>query len=179
MGVRDIRGGEIDRNEDFDGFVSTHSRRLLHIAELLVGPVDAEDLVQGVLLRMYRRWPKIEQRDPVGYARRALANAATDGWRGRHGFTEILVEAVREGAAASHGPADANAERDSLLRALAGLTPRERAVMVLRYYEDLDEDHIAADLGIAVGTVKSTYSRALRKLRASHHLTNTHAEAPR
>ena len=168
----------IGRDEDFDGFVATHSRRLLHIAELLVGPVDAEDLVQGVLLRMYRRWSKIEQRDPVGYARRALANAATDRWRRRR-FTEVLVGAVPDGAAASHGPADTNADRDSLLRALAGLTPRERAVMVLRYYEDLREDQIAADLGIAVGTVKSTYSRALRKLRASHHLSHTFEEAPR
>jgi hypothetical protein len=64
-------------DEEFAGFVATHSRRLLHIAELLVGPGDAEDPVQGVLLRMYRRWTKIEQHEPIGYTRRALANAAT------------------------------------------------------------------------------------------------------
>jgi RNA polymerase sigma-70 factor (sigma-E family) len=168
----------IGPREDFDDFVAVQSRRLLHLGELLVGPADAEDLVQGVLLRMYQRWPKIEQRDPVGYARRAVANAATDRWR-RHRFREVLVEMVPDGAAASHGPADTNADRDSLFRALAGLTPRERAVIVLRYFEDLREDQIAADLGIALGTVKSTYSRALGKLRASPHLSNTYEEAPR
>jgi RNA polymerase sigma-70 factor (sigma-E family) len=166
------------RDEDFAGFVATHSRRLLHIAELLVGPGDAEDLVQGVLLRMYRRWTKIEQHEPMGYARRALVNAAIDRWRRRR-FTEVLVEAVPDGADASRAAADANADRDSILRALASLTPRERAVMVLRYFEDLREDQIAADLGIAVGTVKSTQSRALTKLRVSDQLGNTVEEVPR
>jgi RNA polymerase sigma-70 factor (sigma-E family) len=165
-------------DEEFAGFVATHSRRLLHIAELLVGPGDAEDLVQGVLLRMYRRWTKIEQHEPIGYARRALANAATDRWRRRR-FTEVLVEAVPDGADASRAPADTNADRDSVLRALTSLTPRERAVVVLRYFEDLREDQIAADLGIAVGTVKSTQSRALAKLRVSDHLGNTLEEVPR
>jgi RNA polymerase sigma-70 factor (sigma-E family) len=168
----------IGRDEDFNVFVAGTSRRLLHIAELLVGPADAEDLVQGVLLRMYGKWSTIEQRDPMGYARRALANAATDRWRRRR-FTEVLVEAVPDGGDGSHGTADRHADRDSLLRALAGLTPKERAVMVLRYFEDRREDQIATDLGIAVGTVKSTQSRALSKLRASQHLTNTFEEAPR
>jgi RNA polymerase sigma-70 factor (sigma-E family) len=165
-------------DEHFNDFVAAHSRRMLHVAELLVGPTDAEDLVQGVLLRMYGRWAKIEQQDPMGYARRALANAATDRWRRRR-FTEVLVAAVPDGAAGSHGPADLSADHDSLLRALAGLTPKERAVVVLRYFEDLREDQIAADLGIAVGTVKSTQSRALSKLRVSQHLDNTLEEAPR
>ena len=178
-GVGDSSGPPVPcGDEDFAGFVDTHSRRLLHIAELLVGAGDAEDLVQGVLLRMYRRWTKIEQQEPMGYARRALANAATDRWRRRR-FTEVLVEVVPDGADASRAPEDANADRDSLLRALATLTPRERAVMVLRYFEDLREDQIAADLGIAVGTVKSTQSRALTKLRVSNHLGNAVEEVPR
>jgi RNA polymerase sigma-70 factor (sigma-E family) len=168
----------IGRDREFDGFVTTHSRRLLHIAELLVGPDDAEDLVQGVLLRMYRRWTKIDQQDPVGYARRALANAATDRWRRRR-FTEVLVGTLPDSADASRAAADTNADRDSILRALASLTPRERAVLVLRYFEDLHEDRIAADLGIAVGTVKSTQSRALSKLRLSHHLNTSFEGAPK
>jgi RNA polymerase sigma-70 factor (sigma-E family) len=159
-------------DEGFSHFVASHSRRLLHIAELLVGPGDAEDLVQGVLLRMYRRWTKIEQHEPLGYARRALANAATDKWRRRR-FTEVLVGSVPDTVDVSRAPDEANADRDSILRALASLTPRERAVMVLRYFEDLREEQIGADLGIAVGTVKSTQSRALKKLRASDHLDNT------
>ena len=65
-----------------------------------------------------------------------------------------------------------NADRDSVLRALSGLTPRERAVVVLAYYDDLSEAQIAADLGVASGTVKSTRSRALLKLRVSDHLTD-------
>lgn len=153
---------------DFDGFVAGHSRRLLHVAELLVGPGDAEDLVQEVLLRMYLRWARIGQNDPVGYARRSLANASTDRWRRRR-VPEVLVHSVPDSAAASD-QSHADDERAAMLAALAELTPRERAVVVLRYYEDLPEAQIAAELGIAAGTVKSTSSRALQKLRASSHL---------
>jgi RNA polymerase sigma factor (sigma-70 family) len=84
-----------------------------------------------------------------------------------------------DSADASRAAADTNADRDSILRALASLTPRERAVLVLRYFEDLHEDRIAADLGIAVGTVKSTQSRALSKLRLSHHLNTSFEGAPK
>ncbi len=158
-----------DPGTDFDQFVAAHSRRLLHMAELLVGPADAEDLVQGVLIRMYCRWSRIEQQDPVSYARRCLLNATTDRWRHR-ARKEILFEDVPELADASSDD-DVSVDRDSLLRALGRLTPRERAVVVLRYYEDLPEPEIAADLGIARGTVKSTCNRALKKLRVSPHLS--------
>jgi len=153
---------------NFDAFVAMHSRRLLHTAELLIGQGDAQDLVQGVLMRMYVRWAKIEQEDPLGYARRSLANAATDRWRRRR-VREVLVETVPDESATGSDD-NVHADRDSVLRAMSRLTPRERAVIVLAYYEDLTEQQIALDLGIAVGTVKSTRSRALEKLRVSDHL---------
>jgi RNA polymerase sigma-70 factor (sigma-E family) len=162
---------ESAQHETFDGFVAAQSRRLLHTAELLVGPSDAEDLVQSVLMRMYRRWSKIRQQDPVGYARRSLVNAAVD--RSRRGWVkEVLVDSVPEGVQSGHDHGLMNADRDSVLRALSGLTARERAVVVLAYYDDLSEAQIAADLEIAPGTVKSTRSRALSKLRVSDHLTD-------
>ena len=151
---------------DFDVFVAASARRLLHVAELLAGPAEAEDLVQAVLLRMYLRWSVIAQDDPVAYARRSLANASTDRWRRRR--REVLVDEVPDGATRD-GPA--SEDRVNLLRALAGLTARERAVIVLRYYEDLTEKQIAADLGIALGTVKGTGSRALARLRVSPQLS--------
>ena len=155
----------------FDRFVAAQSRRMLHAAELLVGRGDAEDLVQGVLMRMYLRWPKIKQQDPLGYGRRCLVNAAIDRSR-RRMLREVLVESVPEQVPSDQFHGHMNADRDSVLRALGGLTPRERAVVVLGYYEDLSESQIAADLGIAAGTVKSTRSRALLKLRVSDHLTD-------
>lgn len=160
---------ESSRQETFDGFVAAQSRRLLHTAELLVGPSDAEDLVQSVLMRMYRRWSKIRQQDPVGYARRCLVNAAVDRSR-RRWMREVPVDAIPDAVQSGQDHGLMNADRDSVLRALSGLTARERAVVVLAYYEDLSEAQIAADLDIAPGTVKSTRSRALSKLRVSDHL---------
>lgn len=159
----------------FDEFVTAHSRRLLHLAELLVGTVDAEDLVQGALVRMYPRWSRIEQNDPLGYARRCLLNAATDRWR-RRTLKEVPFRDLPDLADPSID-VDMNVDRDSVLRALGRLTSRERAVIVLRYYEDLPETDIAADLGIAPGTVKSTCNRALRKLRVSPHLNAPRASS--
>ena len=155
----------------FDAFVAAQSRRLLHTAELLVGPSDAEDLVQGVLMRMYRRWSTIRQQDPVGYARRCLVNAAVDRSR-RRWVKEVLVASVPDTVESGQDQGLANGNRDSVLRSLSRLTARERAVVVLAYYDDLSEAQIAADLGIAPGTVKSARSRALAKLRVSDHLTD-------
>jgi RNA polymerase sigma-70 factor (sigma-E family) len=149
--------------ESFRDFVTGSSRRLQHTAELLTGSAhDAQDVVQTVLTRMYLRWRRIEQDDPYGYARRAVINETTDRWRrGRH--REISRDFFEQVSWDDH--ATAHAERDAVLRALRGLTERERVVVVLRYYEDLSEEQIAGLVGVAAGTVKSTASRALTKLR--------------
>ena len=114
-------------------------------------------------MRMYLRWDRIAQHDPVGYARRALVNERTDRWRRRRGH-EVLRDVLPDGAGRDTA-LDALPDRDASLALLATLTAKERAVVVLRYYEDLSEEQTSRLLGVAVGTVKSTASRALGKLR--------------
>lgn len=152
------------REAEFEAFVLRSSGRLLHAARLLTGSrPDAEDLVQAVLVRMYVRWPHVRQADPYGYARRALGNAAVDAWRRRTG--DVLV-AEPPDRPAGEQVQDGHADRDEADRALSVLTARERAVVVLRFYEDMTEADVAAALGMPLGSVKSTGHRALGKLRA-------------
>jgi len=147
--------------EDFAGFVAAHGRRLVHLAELLTGdPHVAEDLTQDVLARAYLRWDKVQREDPYAYLRRALINARTDRWRRR---IPVPVERAPVEVLPDHAPGVV--DRDGVLRALRGLTDRERSVVALRFYEDLTECETAQVLGVAVGTVKSTTARALGKLR--------------
>ena len=153
-------------DEGFAAFAAANARRLRLGARLLTGDdARAEDLVQTALARTYLRWDRIRADDPMAYVRRVLFTAHAEWWRRkwRHEYpTEELPEQVSAGDHAAE-----HAERDRLRLALARLTPRERAVVVLRFYEDLGERETAAALGIAVGTVKSTCSRALHKLRTS------------
>lgn len=157
-------GGGTSRDGAFVGFVAARSGHLLAHAELLCGDRhQAEDIVQTVLARGYRRWAVIEQEDPYGYFLRAVTNAVTDWWR--------LAYRRRERASAvlpdRPGPESAATweDRDVLLAALARLSVRERAVVVLRYLEDRTEAQTAELLGVSVGTVKSSTHRALGKLR--------------
>lgn len=147
----------------FESFVAARSRHLLHAAHLLTGDRHrAEDLLQTALTRAYLRWDRIDSDDPEGYVRRTMINAHTDWWRKkpwREQATEELPERPVADAASSH------AERDAVLAALATLSGRQRAVVVLRYYEGLSEAEIAAALGCSTGTVKSAASRAMAKLR--------------
>lgn len=146
----------------FRAFVEDNGATLLHAARLLTGDHHrGEDLVQTALTRVYLKWDRIDA--PLGYARKALVTAHIDSTRRRwwgERPTESLPECADDSSAV--GAAD---ERDQLRRLLAGLTPRERAVVVLRYYCDLSEQEAAATLGVPVGTVKSTCSRALSRLR--------------
>ncbi len=152
-------------DEQFREFVREHSRRLLHIAELLTGDVHrAEDLVQTALARAYPRWGRIRPEDAFAYVRASVVNASRDWWRRgswREGSPETRDRADGVDVAAEH------AQRDAVLRELAALTRKERAVIVLRFYEDLSEAAVADQLGIAPGTVKSTTARALAKLRCA------------
>jgi RNA polymerase sigma-70 factor (sigma-E family) len=152
-------------DEAFVAFVAGAQSSLHHVAWLLTGDVhQAEELVQDTLVRTYGAWPRVRDDDPYAYTRRVLVNAKTDTWRRRR--REDLVEEPPE-PSAGRADEDAVDDRLALVAALRALTGRERAVLVLRYFADLSEAATAAELGISVGTVKSTASRALAKLRAA------------
>lgn len=165
----------------FEEFVTVASGRLFTLAMLLCGRqrAEAEDLLQGVLERAYRRWARISRDgDPERYVRAMLVNASVDRWRRLRRRPEVLagpgVDAFPPGAGAVPDQSAVLADRDQLLRALAQLPARQRAVIVLRYLEDLTEAQAAAVLGCAEGTVKSQTSRALARLR---ELTGEHEPA--
>jgi RNA polymerase sigma-70 factor (sigma-E family) len=166
----------VDRNADFEAFVAGHGRRLIHLAELLVGDREAaEDLTQDVLARAYLRWDRVERDDPYAYLRRALINARTDRWRRR---LPVPVADLGAGRVAPDHAIEI-ADRDQVFAALRLLTARERGVIALRYYEDLTEAETAAVLGVALGTVKSTTARALAKLRAQPAMRDALAQGTR
>ncbi len=145
----------------FRAFVDKNGAVLLHAARLLTGDHHrGEDLVQTALTRVYLKWDRIDA--PLAYARKALVTAHIDSTR-RKWWGERPTETLPE--VSSGDAAAAIDERDELRRLLAGLNPKERAVIVLRYYCDLSEHDTAATLGMPVGTVKSTCSRALARLR--------------
>ena len=147
----------------FRAFVETNGATLLHAARLLTGDHHrGEDLVQTALTRVYLKWDRIQT--PLAYARKALVTAHIDSTR-RRWWGERPAEVLPEVRASETGDVSAVDERDELRRLLAGLNPKERAVVVLRFYCDLSEQDTAAMLGVPVGTVKSTCSRALSRLR--------------
>jgi RNA polymerase sigma-70 factor (sigma-E family) len=151
----------------FRSFVETNGATLLHAARLLTGDHHrGEDLVQTALTKMYVKWGRIDA--PLPYARRALVNAHIDQSR-RRWWGERPTDTLPEVAASAGGDTDVDTsdQRDELRRMLAELAPKERAVIVLRYYCDLSEQDTAATLGMPVGTVKSTCSRALARLRVA------------
>jgi RNA polymerase sigma-70 factor (sigma-E family) len=148
----------------FRAFVEANGATLLHAARLLTGDHHrGEDLVQTALTKVYLKWGRIDA--PLAYARRALVTAHIDQTR-RRWWGERPTETLPEPAPDDSSPDTAASDsRDELRRILAGLAPKERAVIVLRYYCDLSEQDTAATLGLPVGTVKSTCSRALARLR--------------
>lgn len=153
----------------FEDFVRARSGSLLRTALLLVGQnrAEAEDLLQVALERAYRHWPKvIRSQEPERYVRRILANASADRWRRMARRAEHAIAAAFSEPVAPDRTAEI-AERDYLLRALAALPPGQRAVLVLRYFDDLTEGQTAQLLGCSVGTVKSQTARALDRLRAA------------
>jgi RNA polymerase sigma-70 factor (sigma-E family) len=152
--------------EDFREFVRFRYGDLLRTAFLLTGSSHAaEDLVQTALLGAMRRWERIE--DPMAYLRRAMVNQRVSVWRrisSREVVTAVLPDSVARRMAQ---PDDSTtvAQRDELLTALGTLPARMRAVLVLRYWEDISEAETAEILSCSVGTVKSQASRGLVRLR--------------
>ncbi|MGH3737357.1 MAG: SigE family RNA polymerase sigma factor [Micromonosporaceae bacterium] len=150
---------------EFREFVAARHTALLRTAYLLAGDRGhAEDLVQTALTKTYLAWHRIADRGAVeAYARKVLVNTATSWWRRRwHGErpADILPERSH------HDPRlEGYAERHALWQQVRALPPRQRAVLVLRFYEDMSEADTARCLGISVGTVKSQCSAALRGLQ--------------
>jgi RNA polymerase sigma-70 factor (sigma-E family) len=146
----------------FEAFVAARSADLLRTAVLLTRDRGhAEDLLQTALVKAYRRWERITG-DPYPYVRRVLVTSAASWWRLRS--TQEIVSLPAHDQASSD-MTDAVAERERMADALATLPPRMRAVLVLRYTEDLSEAATAELLGCSVHTVRSQTVRGLARLR--------------
>jgi RNA polymerase sigma-70 factor (sigma-E family) len=152
------------RTEDFAEFVREALPGLLRYGHLLTGnPHDAADLVQTALEKVGARWSSVVRKsgDPVAYTRKAMANSHVSRWR-RVRRESLVAELPEVGAATDRD----RFEDEPLWEALRDLPPRQRAVIVLRYYEEQSEMEIANVLGISRGTVKSQASKAMATLRA-------------
>jgi RNA polymerase sigma-70 factor (sigma-E family) len=146
-----------------DAFLAERGTALLRTAVLLAGSRAAgEDLLQIALERTLRRWPRLNG-NPEGYLRRTLYHVAVDSWRWRHRHPEVGLPA--DVAPDGHDLAAEVELRHALGQALAALPARQRAVLVLRYFEQLSEAEIAAALGCSAGAVKSSAARGLQRLR--------------
>ena len=148
----------------FDDLVDTRTAGLLRTAYLLTGDWGtAEDLLQTALVKTWFRWDRVRDKDAAeAYVRQVMTRTFATWWR-RKWRGEVATGELPERPGYDHY-ADVD-QRHALRRALAELPPRQRAIVVLRFYEDLPEAEVASLLGCSVGTVKSTASRALVRLR--------------
>ncbi len=161
------------RDEEFTAFMQRSGPSLLRTAWLLTGDEHlAADLVQNACVKTYLAWSRVRPETATAYARRAVVTSSIDAHRRVR--REVVVPEPGDRLTFDDS-ADAVAERDRVSRMLDTLPPRQRAVLVLRFYEDLSERETADQLGISVGTVKSAASRGLNALR--NHLVRTPEEA--
>jgi len=150
---------------DFASFVRAHTPALLRTAYLLTGSAAAaEDLVQEMFARLYPKWDRVAGADvPIAYVRRSLTNAFVNDKR-RPASRELVLDVVPERRDARDAYAQI-ADRDQLWGLLNALPDRQRAALVMRYFEDLPDEEIAQLLDCRVGTVRSLMSRGLASLR--------------
>ncbi len=173
---------------DFDRFVADTAETLLRSAYLIAWDfAEAEDLVQECLFQIARRWPRVRKMEhPAAYARTVLVHLALDGGKRRSrrraelgpASTVHLEASTDDAAVRIIGQIETNAD---LLSALGELPPRQRIALVLRYFEDLSEAEVATVMGCSLGTVKSTTSRALDRLREAMEqpgVTVSNGDAP-
>lgn len=150
----------------FAGFVREHTSALLRTAYLLTGNASqAEELVQDTLVRLYPKWQRVAAADvPLAYVRRSMTNGYINQQR-RAARREFAFEDVPE-RVDPYDPLSRLADRDQIWDRLRLLPERQRAALVLRFFEDLSDDQTAVALGCRVGTVRSLISRGLATLRA-------------
>ena len=165
------RGGPVRpaEDEEFREFMASRWPGLVRLGYGLTGDRGlAEDLAQSALAKAYASWARVRRADdPDAYVRRILINANSNRFRKRR-VSEHSAEQVPETGVMD--AADSFDQRSVLIAALMELPPRQRAVVVLRYWEDLSEAQVASIMGCSVGTVKSQASRALARLRTSAQL---------
>jgi RNA polymerase sigma-70 factor (sigma-E family) len=151
------------RDLDFSEYFAARVQRFRRVAFALCGDWhSAEDLVQAMFVQLYRRWRRVRPDTVDAYARRILLNAYLAG-RKTAGRERVMSEPPERASPPDHDSHD----RIDLERALTGLTPRQRAMVVLRFLEDLPVAEVAALLGVAEGTVKSQTARGVEALRAA------------
>ena len=157
-------------DEDFRAFVERQWAPLTRTAYLLTGDRGtAEDLVQAALEKTHRKWGRVAaMAAPEAYVRRTMVNTAIS-WRRRRRVSEVPL--LAHDSFASADEYQRVEQRQQVVAALRKLPPKMRAVLVLRYFEDLSEADVAGTLGCSVGTVKSQASRGLDRLRG--HLATT------
>lgn len=155
-----MQQGDEDR---FTEFVRAHTASLFRTAYLMTGDYQrAEDVLQAALVRVYQHWPRVDAMDqPVGYARKVVVNQSVSWWRTRSSHESRLTMSDEP---AWDGRVDDVAEHERVWNAVLSLPRRQRAVTVLRYYEDMTEAQIAETLAMAPGTVKSHSHAAVRRL---------------
>ena len=156
-----------DEERRFREFVAARSAALLRTAYALTGDVHlARDLLQTALMASARHWSRIDG-SPEAYVRTAMYRHQVNWWRARSRRPETVAAVLPERSTGRDHAAE-TAERHGLFDALRALPPRQRAVVVLRYWEDRPEAEVAALLDVSVGTVRSQASKALAKLRATY-----------
>ena len=152
-----------EMDEEFARYVRARQHRLLRAAYLVCGDAHlAEDLLQGALTKVAARWDRLRHENPDAYVRRILYRDAVSSWRRtrRESLSSLpLIEVP------VHDRSEQTGQRVDLERALAELTPKQRAMVVLRFFEDRSEAETAEVLGVSVGTVKSQTHAALGRLR--------------
>ena len=151
---------------EFVEYVRARQHMLLRAAYLVCGDLPlAEDLLEGALVKLARQWERVRDEQPDAFVRRILYRDAISSWRNRR--PEVVgMDALWEEPPDSWDAEEVERRLD-VLRALGGLTPRQRATVVLRYFEDRTEQDTAEVLGVSVGTVRSQTHDALRHLRAA------------
>jgi len=156
---------DVQQERDFDDYVRARGPALMKLSFFLLGDWHlAEDVSQAALVRLYRAWPRIARYESLdAYARRVVVNEANRWWR-RPSARELPRAELADAAL----PSDTTLEmRDELWRLLLSLPRRQRAVLVLRYLEELSEQETATALGCTTGTVKSSTSKALARLHTA------------
>jgi RNA polymerase sigma-70 factor (sigma-E family) len=159
-----MRGSGSGRDAEFEAFATAAMPELFRIAWFLTGDMHrAKDLVQDSLIGTFLAWPRVRSGGAMAYTRRVMTNRRIDGWRKNR--REVLVEAPVANHVGNGDEVDRATTAAGLVAALRRLPEQQRRVVVLRYYCDLSERTVAAELGISVGAVKSAASRGLTALR--------------